>query len=80
MPPPGDRSYQSYGGAPQQGGYGGAPHGGYGGAPQGGHGGPQGAGQRYNEKPSGGSGRVVQLQVEKVADKTLQSRLIYGNT
>ncbi|KAL7822218.1 vesicle fusion factor [Trichoderma gracile] len=80
MPPPGDRSYQSYGGAPQQGGYGGAPHGGYGGAPQAGYGGPQGAGQRYNEKPSGGSGRVVQLQVEKVADKTLQSRLIYGNT
>ncbi|KAK1242149.1 hypothetical protein MKX07_000135 [Trichoderma sp. CBMAI-0711] len=80
MPPPGDRSYQSYGGAPQQAGYGGAPHAGYGGAPQGGYGGPQGAGQRYNEKPSGGSGRVVQLQVEKVADKTLQSRLIYGNT
>ncbi|PTB66402.1 vesicle fusion factor [Trichoderma citrinoviride] len=72
MPPPGDRSYQPYGGAPQQGGYGGAPQGGYGG--------PQGAGQRYHEKPSGGSGRAVQLQVEKVADKTLQSRLIYGNT
>ncbi|OTA08341.1 ATPase Sec18, required for ER to Golgi transport etc [Trichoderma parareesei] len=80
MPSPGDRSYQSYGGAPQRAGYGGAPHAGYGGAPQGGYGGPQGAGQRYNEKPSGGSGRVVQLQVEKVADKTLQSRLIYGNT
>ncbi|EGR48754.1 vesicle fusion factor [Trichoderma reesei QM6a] len=80
MPPPGDRSYQPYGGALQQGGYGGAPHAGYGGSPQGGYGGSQGAGQRYNEKPSGGSGRVVQLQVEKVADKTLQSRLIYGNT
>ncbi|KAL6864140.1 vesicle fusion factor [Trichoderma novae-zelandiae] len=72
MPPPGDRSHQPYGGAPQQGGYGGAPQGGYGG--------PQGAGQRYHEKPSGGSGRAVQLRVEKVADKTLQSRLIYGNT
>lgn len=31
------------------------------------------------EKGPSGGGRVVQLQVEKVADKTLQSRLIYGN-
>lgn len=37
---------------------------------------------RHNEKPPGsapGSGRQVSLRVEKVADRTLQSRLIYGN-
>ncbi|RFU78838.1 vesicular-fusion sec18 [Trichoderma arundinaceum] len=69
-PPGGDRSYQPYGGAPQAG---------YG-APQG-YGDPRGGpgSQQYGEKPSGG-GRVVSLQVERIADKTLQSRLIYGNT
>lgn len=44
---------------------------------------PPGQG-RYGEKgPSGGGGggggRQVSLRVEKVADKTLQGRLIYGN-
>ncbi|KAL7941625.1 AAA domain-containing protein [Trichoderma barbatum] len=69
-PPGGDRSYQPYGGAPQAG------YGGPQGYPQGPGPGP---GQRQSEKvPSGG--RVVSLQVEKIADKTLQSRLIYGNT
>lgn len=59
---------------------------GYGG-PQG-HGGPQGYGDPrgaprqpprspgYSEK---GRGRPVPLQVEKVPDKSLQVRLIYGN-
>ncbi|KHO01824.1 vesicle fusion factor NSFI [Metarhizium album ARSEF 1941] len=44
--------------------------------------GPQSPGMsRYSEKgPSGHSGsRRVPLRVEKVADRTLQSRLIYGN-
>ncbi|KAG8427623.1 transport between ER and Golgi ATPase protein [Metarhizium acridum] len=44
--------------------------------------GPQSPGMpRYSEKgPSGPSGaRRVTLRVEKVADRTLQSRLIYGN-
>lgn len=52
----------------------------YGGAPQAGYGGPSSPGRsRFGEKGPSGGGRVVQLQVEKVADKTLQSRLIYGN-
>ncbi|GFP52123.1 vesicular-fusion protein sec18 [Trichoderma asperellum] len=52
----------------------------YGGAPQAGYGGPSSPGRsRFSEKGPSGGGRVVQLQVEKVADKTLQSRLIYGN-
>ncbi|KFA60871.1 hypothetical protein S40285_04838 [Stachybotrys chlorohalonatus IBT 40285] len=36
---------------------------------------------RYSEKPAGprGAGRQVSLRVEKVTDKSLQSRLIYGN-
>ncbi|KAL7798224.1 P-loop containing nucleoside triphosphate hydrolase protein [Trichoderma ceciliae] len=72
--PGGERSYQPYGGAPQAGF--GAPQG-YGDP----HGGPGSPGrQRHGEKGPFGGGRVVQLQVEKVADKTLQSRLIYGNT
>ncbi|KPM34026.1 Vesicular-fusion protein sec18 [Neonectria ditissima] len=62
------------------------------GAPQGGHGGQYGGGyaeqprsprmSRQNEKPPGGapsSGRQVPLRVEKTTDKSLQSRLIYGN-
>lgn len=80
-PPPG----QGYG-APQ--GYGSQQ--GYGspqGAPQG-YGDPRAAQRspnmpRYSEKapgPSGGSGsRQVALRVEKPTDKSLQSRLIYGN-
>ncbi|PON29749.1 hypothetical protein TGAM01_v201115 [Trichoderma gamsii] len=52
----------------------------YPGAPQAGYGGPSSPGRsRMGEKGPSGGGRVVQLQVEKVADKTLQSRLIYGN-
>lgn len=37
--------------------------------------------QRYGEKPPGpaGGGRQVPLRVEKVQDKSLQVRLIYGN-
>ncbi|KAF4445888.1 Vesicular-fusion protein sec18 [Fusarium austroafricanum] len=40
-----------------------------------------GGGGGYGEKPSSsrGGGRQVSLRVEKVPDKTLQSRLIYGN-
>ncbi|KAK5997251.1 Vesicular-fusion protein sec18 [Cladobotryum mycophilum] len=70
----GDRSYQAYS-APQ--GYG-SPQGH--GDPRGGQGAPA---NRYVEKgpsSSQGGGRVVNLQVEKVTDKSLQSRLIYGNT
>lgn len=33
----------------------------------------------YAEKPSRSGGRQVSLRVEKVTDKSLQSRLIYGN-
>lgn len=67
-----DRSYQAYAGAPQ--GYGVSQ--GYG-DPRAGHGAPA---QRYTDKsPMPGTGRVVPLQIEKVADKTLQSKLIYGN-
>ncbi|KAJ6441820.1 vesicular-fusion protein SEC18 [Purpureocillium lavendulum] len=48
------------------------------GAPQGG--GPRSPGMpRYGEKPSQGGARQVPLRVEKVTDKSLQSRLIYGN-
>ncbi|UKZ63565.1 uncharacterized protein TrAtP1_004794 [Trichoderma atroviride] len=61
--PPSSGSYQPYPGAPQPG-----------------YGGPSSPGRsRMGEKGPSGGGRVVQLQVEKVADKTLQSRLIYGN-
>lgn len=35
--------------------------------------------QRMGEKPPHRGGRQVPLRVEKVGDKTLQSRLIYGN-
>ncbi|KAL6908947.1 AAA domain-containing protein [Trichoderma evansii] len=64
--PPSSGSYQPYGGAPPQGG--------------GGYGAPSSPSRsRFGEKGPSGGGRVVQLQVEKVADKTLQSRLIYGN-
>ncbi|RSL68263.1 hypothetical protein CEP53_002627 [Fusarium sp. AF-6] len=46
--------------------------------PQGYQGG--GGGQpRYAEKGPSGGGRQVPLRVEKVTDKSLQSRLIYGN-
>lgn len=39
-----------------------------------------GGGQpRYAEKGPSGGGRQVPLRVEKVTDKSLQSRLIYGN-
>ncbi|KAM0459336.1 hypothetical protein ACHAPV_005518 [Trichoderma viride] len=52
----------------------------YPGAPQAGYGGPSSPGRsRMGEKGPSGGGRVVQLQVEKVPDKTLQARLIYGN-
>ncbi|KAM3475232.1 hypothetical protein MY8738_007502 [Beauveria namnaoensis] len=69
-PPPG----QGYGGGP---GYG-APQG-YGDARSGQR--PPPSQQRYGEKPTGpaGGGRQVPLQVEKVADKTLQVKLIYSN-
>lgn len=82
-------SPQGYGG-PQGGSQGyGAPQGGPRGAPQG-YGDPRAAPQqspnmsRYNEKPfapsgGGGGARQVSLRVEKVTDKSLQSRLIYGN-
>ncbi|CAH0041392.1 unnamed protein product [Clonostachys solani] len=81
---------QGYGSAPQ--GYGNSPQG-YGNAPQGygnppqGHSNPpmrpsqpsQGA-PRYNEKAPTGGGRQVPLRIEKISnDKTLQSRIIYGN-
>lgn len=48
------------------------------GAPQGA---PQGYGQRgpLREKGPSGGGRAVPLRVEKINDKSLQSRLIYGN-
>ncbi|KAK0389960.1 hypothetical protein NLU13_3533 [Sarocladium strictum] len=56
----------------------------YGGGPPQGYGDPrasQGGGGRpgYGEKGPSGGGRQVPLQVEKVGDKTLQARLIYGN-
>ena len=57
----------------------------YGGAPSPGYGDPRmaqgGGGGRpgYNEKGPSGGGRQVPLHVEKVPDKSLQSRLIYGN-
>ncbi|KAL6914528.1 hypothetical protein FSST1_012288 [Fusarium sambucinum] len=38
-----------------------------------------GGGSGYAEKPSRSGGRQVNLRVEKVTDKSLQSRLIYGN-
>lgn len=39
-----------------------------------------GGGQpRYAEKGPSGGGRQIPLRVEKVTDKSLQSRLIYGN-
>lgn len=34
---------------------------------------------RHSEKGPSGGGRRVNLRVEKVSDKSLQSRLIYGN-
>lgn len=69
-PPPG----QGYG-APQ--GYGGSQ--GYGGDPRMAQGGRPGGAPGYNEKRPSSSARQVPLRVEKVADKSLQSRLIYGN-
>lgn len=48
------------------------------GAPQGGA--PRSPGMsRYGEKAQPGGGRQVSLRVEKVTDRSLQSRLIYGN-
>jgi vesicle-fusing ATPase len=38
-----------------------------------------GGGSGYAEKPSRSGGRQVNLRVEKVTDKSLQSRMIYGN-
>ncbi|KAL7903239.1 vesicle fusion factor [Trichoderma sp. TUCIM 5745] len=52
----------------------------YPGAPQPGYGGPSSPGRsRMGEKGPPGGGRVVQLQVAKVEDKTVQARFIYGN-
>lgn len=89
VPPPGGPGRSPFGGGSLPGGnprppppgqgYGGGP--GYG-APQAGYGQrPPPSQQRYGEKPAGApsGGRKVPLQVEKVADKTLQVKLIYSN-
>ncbi|PNP54257.1 hypothetical protein THARTR1_05464 [Trichoderma harzianum] len=67
--PPGGAPYRPYGGGPQ------AP---YGGGSQG-YSQPLAQPPRQTEKGPSGGGRVVSLHVEKVADRSLQARLIYGN-
>lgn len=69
---------RSYGGDGYGQGYGGYPGQGDGRMPP--SGGPRSPDMaRYGEKGQQGGARRVPLRVEKVTDKSLQSRLIYGN-